>query len=377
VNVIPYHEAIAAYGQWSRAVAAKPLPMVAEDQDDETNPLLTLAAKAIQIHGHRIEKGLPPRGELYLAVRSLATLCKISTLKTALVDVAHRIKGAPNMNKLERMVKHADTLLKAGELDAAEALIDTITKMLKARHRVLVEHDDTENGDDGDYSDDSNPSMSAHNNDSENNDDGETLDEDEEDDEEEDIGKASIASLINTNNAANRPGTLLSTRQLPTSYNTGVTQAVRAATPQAFDVLVRAIMARDGVTRTQAQARARLEHPEEYQSYQTFNAGSATNEQQSRRNIGSHIGKSAPPTFEDHVMTEMRKGVTREVAGQRVMQMYGNTLVRSDIQKSEIAGAVFENVADDLWKNDPSMSRTEALRTARRTNPSLFKRMQR
>jgi hypothetical protein len=90
------------------------------------------------------------------------------------------------------------------------------------------------------------------------------------------------------------------------------------------------------------------------------------------------VAKSAPPmTFEDYVDLEvMRKGVTREIAGQRVAQAHGFTLPHR-ISKADVASADFADAAEAVWQDDTSLSRTEALRKARLENPRLYKRMQR
>jgi hypothetical protein len=352
LNEVSYLEAIDAYQRWARAVAAKQIPMLGED--DEPNPLISLAAKAVQIHEHRIEKGLAPRGELILAVHSLATLCKIRTLQSALTNVAEQISGVKGMTKLEQMTKHARALLDAGNLDAAEALIDEITKRLK--HKVTVESGD--DGEDGDYSDVISPSLDAKNTDRENNDgdNGETMDDEEEDDtdDEKSVSKASINEVVRTHSEANRPGSLSASRH-PSSSNAR----------HKFLGLVQDIRNKHGVPQTEAMAIARQYHPDTFADYQKQEASPRS------------IGKAAPLTFEDHVAREMAKGCTEQVGQQRVMQMYGNTLLRTDIKKSEIAGAVLEDAANEIWKADASMSRTEALRAARRANPTLYKRMQR
>jgi hypothetical protein len=103
------------------------------------------------------------------------------------------------------MFKQAKTLLDSGDLDGAEQLIDSLTKMLKARHRVTVEHDDT------DYQDVSNPAAS----DTENNSDNDGEDDEEEDD---DLQKSSINEVLRTHSDQNRPGSLSESKH-PSSSN--------------------------------------------------------------------------------------------------------------------------------------------------------------
>src|SRR5262249_45229085 len=75
---------------------------------------------------------------------------------------------------------------------------------------------------------------------------------------------------------------------------------------------------------------------------------------------------------------EMARGAsTYEVAAQRVVNAYGNTLPHEEFAKGATDIAVtFCKYADDFVDGDSTMPRTEALRAARLANPSLFRALQ-
>jgi hypothetical protein len=92
------------------------------------------------------------------------------------------------------------------------------------------------------------------------------------------------------------------------------------------------------------------------------------------------VTKSAPE-FEQLVANEMRKRrVTREVAAQRIMNTYGSAALRAGgngiAKRAEALEDDFNKRAEDLWL-DSSLDRCEALRETRKSNPQLFRRMQR
>jgi hypothetical protein len=354
VSVTDHQQAMTAYREWARRTAQNELFGTVGD-DDEPNPLIALAAKAVQIHDHRLQKQLPPRGELFLAVHSLATLHKIRTLQSALANVAHKIsleKGVTDMSSLlHKLMKQASTLLNSGNLDAAEALLNELEKRLK--HKVTVESGD--DGEDG-YSDDSNPSLDAKNSDRANNDGEDDEELGDEEDDEDGVSKASINEVVRTHSEANRPGSLSESKH-PSSSNAR----------HKFEALVQDIKNKHGVPQTEAMAIARQYHPGTFADYQKQEASPRS------------IGKVAPPTYEDLVNVEMKKGVTREVAGQRVAQLHGFRAFdnQTSFAKADIASAALEDVADQVYQSDASLSRCEALRKARLSNPTLFRRMQR
>jgi hypothetical protein len=267
----------------------------------------------------------------------MQTLTTIRKMQHDLAEVERFTKGAP-MPSFEQMLKRAQMLLKSGDLGGAEAITDRLMAAIKAKPSAA---DD----DEYDESDGSNPSMDAQD------------DEDDEEDDQDSVGKRltkdSVNAFVRTHDDNNRPGTLSSSKH-PSSSNSR----------HKFLALVADIKNSHGVPASQAMALARQYHPGVFDDYQ-------------KHAPTTNISKSAPMDFETAVEVEMRKGVTREVAGQRVMQMYGNLLPRTNIQKAEVAGAALEDIADQAWQSDAGLSRTEALRKARLENPTLFRRMQR
>jgi hypothetical protein len=147
---------------------------------------------------------------------------------------------------IDRLQKRVDSLCR--EIDNAVAL--------KARHRVIVEHDDGNgNGDDdGDYGDgDSNPSMDASeaDDDEDNGNPGNDVDDDDDDeDAEEEFSKAeSIGQLLQSNDPTNRPGALRSERHSSPGHTTAPPPAL---TRTKFDAQVERIMREENMNRTRA-----------------------------------------------------------------------------------------------------------------------------
>src|SRR6516225_78242 len=85
------------------------------------------------------------------------------------------------------------------------------------------------------------------------------------------------------------------------------------------------------------------------------------------------VNKSAPPTYEDLVAAEMKKGCNFQTAAQRVAQLHGFRAFdnQTSFAKADVASAALENVADSLHQSDASLSRCEALRAARKARPDL------
>jgi hypothetical protein len=126
------------------------------------------------------------------------------------------------------------------------------------------------------------------------------------------------------------------------------------------------------ILRYQRQRRARILHPDVYQSYQQFNASSPTNEQWNRR-AGYGLAKSAS-TYENLVATEIRKGCNYEIAAQRVAQAHGfRALDSSPMMKSQIVGR-FERKVNSLIAK--GYDGTTACQIVREADPLLYKAMQ-
>jgi hypothetical protein len=276
-----------------------------------------------------------------------------------------------------------------------DADIDNLTKKVnalvadidnavaKARHRVIVEHDDGNGDDDGDYGDgDSNPSMDASEADDDENGNGNPGNDvdDDEDEEDNDLGKAErTAAYQATNSAADRPGAL--EHSTHRSAGLGNTPAVQPSGRHKFTALSEKIAREENVSKTEAQSRARTRFPDVYRSYQDYLAGSSAQEQQSSRNAyRASYSKRAPVTAEDYIAAEIRKGFSPEMAAQRVAQLHGfRAFDRVDAitKRSNDTAAMFEWTAEHHWCDDASLSRTDALRKARLENRKLFRRYQR
>ena len=117
--------------------------------------------------------------------------------------------------------------------------------------------------------------------------------------------------------------------------------------------------------------RARAEFPDDYQTFQRQHSSDPTSAQAVRRNnVG--VGKRTS-TFEDLVASEMRKGCTEEIAGQRVLQQYGSHALRSrvDFSKGESIVTRFMTRVDEVMVRD-WCDRTSAMETVRKEEPVLF-----
>jgi hypothetical protein len=238
----------------------------------------------------------------------------------------------------------------------------------KARHRVIVEHDDGNgNGDgDGDYGDgDSNPSMDA----SEADDDddngngnpgnGNDLDDDDEEDDDNTLavakaldGTDSNTYLINQHSTANRPGALK--------------HSTHSAPRHKFEALVDKIKNDQDCPKSEAMAIARQHYPDVYRSYQ-------------RHTSNSDTSKRAPSTFEDLVNVEIAKGCNYEIAAQRVAQLHGFRAFDYGSRITKRRGDLlyeFQKRVDEIMFKD-GVDATEATRRARLEDWRLFSAMQR
>jgi hypothetical protein len=158
-------------------------------------------------------------------------------------------------------------------------LVSEIEHVAKAKHTYTFSHDDHT---DGDYEDVSNPSTDAT--------DSQNSDDDEEDDG-DDMQKATINAAQLRNDRTYRPGDLPVSDHFKQRHK--------------FEALTDKIKNEQGIPASEAQAYVRRIYPDVYRSYQRFTSDSTA--------------KRAP----DLVELEMRKGVTREVAMQRIAQLHG------------------------------------------------------
>jgi hypothetical protein len=252
------------------------------------------------------------------------------------------------------------------EVDALIAKIDALDpNIAKARHQVIVTHDDgNDDGDDGDEIDASSPSADYDGDDN-------NGDDDDEDDDDEPVEKrAPVFAKLGTpgpgphdvtgayqqsNSEADRPG------QLSTSRHK-TQQPITSS--ESFDSVIHRIMERDSTPYHVAMATARLEAPRAFREYQS----------------GGAVTKSAP-SFDARVESEMFKHhVTREVAQQRIINTFGSTAMTRDgaamAKRAEALEEVFTAQAEDLWADDARLDRCSALREIRKRCPALFKKLQ-
>jgi len=91
-----------------------------------------------------------------------------------------------------------------------------------------------------------------------------------------------------------------------------------------------------------------------------------------RRRIRHHDQQVKKMTYEDAVATEIAKGCSRELAEQRAMYQYGNTLPRSNVVKGiDTVTTRFMKRCDDIMVRD-GCSRTKAMQKARQENAAEF-----
>jgi hypothetical protein len=252
--------------------------------------------------------------------------------------------------------------------DAIDELADRVNEVVakinnlvgKARHRVIVEHDDGLDGDpmdDGDgYEDVSNPSMEADNSDNDGDNESDDGDNSDDDEEEDDAGvtKASINAVLRENSEADRPGRLKSSDHGRTRHK--------------FEALTDKIKNDHGIPKSQAMAYARQQYPDVYRSYQNHVSSSSTS-----------YAKRGPTTAQDLIAAEIRKGFSPELAGQRVAQLHGFRAfdtVTPRFAKGVNLEYTFLKRAEEIMDVD-QVDATEALRRARLEDPRLFRAFQR
>lgn len=342
--------------------APEPMPEFAtaraEDEgqqgDEQANPLIKLAHAACRLGFDRIAKGEPPRTALAAAQAALSGAVKCRRVlqslqldRIAAVDrpcqegaVASIIKRDPTVERTSMNYSALES-----QVDDLIAKIDSELAIDKARRRrVVVEHED-----DGDTWSEHADSMSDGNNA-----DLSDLSDDEDPEDEEDgqeIEKASINASISRNDMSNRPG--------------AVSSSTHGQGRHKFEALADKIRNDEGVPKSSALAMARTRFPDVFASYQAH----------LRR--PDNAFKAAPGTYEQLVSEQIAKGFSPAMAAQRVANLYGyRAFDNRTISKREGVQDAFERCADNIWKGDETLSRTEALRAARREQPRLFKAMQ-
>jgi hypothetical protein len=316
-----------------RAPALVPAQPV--DDGRPCNPLVKMAYTAMQA-GHLPIAAKVLRTLHDIEIEKIAAVTKpAQQLATARLIKSDNSKEPPmNINKLEADI---DSLL--AKIDKALALDDFGKRKQKMTHHHVQTYDDG-------YDDVSNPAVHL---DGEDGDDEELEDDADEEEDGEDVQKASINEYLRTHSTTDRPGALSSSTHKPNRHK--------------FDALRDKIKNDRGVPATTAAHMARTEFPDVFADYQDH---------------GKQIyNKRAPTTYEDMVEAEMAKGCNRVTAGQRVLHAYGTSLPHRNISKAAVAQHDFDERAQDIYQDDTSLTRCEAMRKARLDNPGLYKRMQR
>jgi hypothetical protein len=111
---------------------------------------------------------------------------------------------------------------------------------------------------------------------------------------------------------------------------------------------------------------ARQHYPDVYRSYQGHTNNSDTS-------------KRAPTSFDDLVAQEMKKGVTAEIAGQRIAQLHGFRAFDHGSRITKRRGDLlyeFQKRVDEIMYAD-GVDATEATRRARQEDARLFSALQR
>jgi hypothetical protein len=266
------------------------------------------------------------------------------------------------------LLKQAERAMNSGNLDTAEALVN------KALRGALNNNKNGNNSADDNENDFDSPSATSQSDDGSYDD----TDDDGEDDD-GDLNKVSAFAERFIHDHKNMQASV--SRQHPASPRfTDATSATGARTRHKFDAMVDHVKERDGVSRNEAMTRARQEFPRVYQSFQEHLASEPTVSQHLSRGGGrNQVGKRAVgTTFEQMVSAEMRKGVTAEIAAQRVCQLHGFRALdaRSTIAKS--ADRIGDRFQEEVYKiaDETGCDLTEASQIARRQHPELYKVLQ-
>jgi hypothetical protein len=286
-----------------------------------------------------------------------------------------KANGATSMSSTERDLALAEALLKRGELDEAEQLMDKCERIVKAQQAAADAGDDDQ--DDEDALDDTD-------------DDGDGEDDGQDDDDEDDVAKSfrednityphdDLTDAMNEHRQVEHP------------------QLTTHPTWHRFMERARTIAARDGCPLHVAMQRARGEMGADFISdlrqpisavkklglpktpplypesdLQDELASSSREKKRTHRRRVRHHNQQVK-SHEDAVADQMSKGLSREIAEQRVMYAYGNTLPRSDIAKAAGDSLVTTFMAKvDACMINEEVDRTEAMRRIRKRHQGLF-----
>jgi hypothetical protein len=202
-------------------------------------------------------------------------------------------------------------------------------------------------------------------------------DDGEPDDDDEDASNPSLEKAADSGMAfdhRNMGPVAVDHEHQATTHRTGLWPSTQQPDRHKFHSRIEFVQQRDGVNRSTAMGRARLEYSADYENFQRWQSGTTAQQQQSDRSVK----RAAPETFEDLVSAEIRKGVNMEVAGQRVLQRYGSQALRNRFLLAKGASEIserFEKRLDAIQARD-LCSRTDAQRTLRKEDPRLFSTLQ-
>jgi hypothetical protein len=259
----------------------------------------------------------------------------------------------------------AERLIAEGDLDAATAAVRQFERVVKARHKVTVEHDD---GDPDDWSEEA----TAPDGDGED----DSSDDSEDDEENDNVPMRAKKGFQQNYNLMDRGhanmATPRSSAHKPAYTGTSTTSATTAPRRHKFDALVEKTMRENGgMSKTGAMQLCRRLYPEIFRDY---NSSSAQIQQSARSGVNEYA-KRAPVTFESLCEEEIRKGCTTLVqAQQRVIQMYGNAVPPSAISKGRDLTEVFQDEVESV-ADETGCSLVEASQYVRKARPNLFRAM--
>lgn len=288
------------------------------------------------------------------------------------------MNNMPNLSLIEKMIEN-------DELDSADRELTKLEKIIKAA-QPADDDDDEDLEDDPAEEDDSDE-------------DGE-----DEDDGMQKLGPRTLPpryphddltdAFVNHQNIG---ADVTPTKHSPLAgtYATGVTDVVQQPMRHAFDDEVDRIKQRDGVSRSAAMSRARIENPALYTAYQQFLSGQTTSQQAMARSRvmekmsdsdkeqlreagaaarGKKKKRPRQQTHEDAVADQVAKGFDPVTAEQRVLHQYGNTLPRRNDELAKAADSIiskFMRMVDQEMRAS-RCERHEAMRKVRLAEPDLY-----
>jgi hypothetical protein len=264
-------------------------------------------------------------------------------------------------DELARIIKSAEAAMARGDLDRAEALVNSVMRKQAA--------DDEDEGMEDTWSEHADAESDGNNASLDDDEEESDFEDDENDDEDDPAVIKAEAFVANHRNMSDT----VSRGHHPETYRTGISPTVSQPQRHKFDARVEYIADRDSCSKTEAMSRARQEYPETYSNYQQHLARQRTSAQHVVRG-GHFIGKRTPTTYEDLVSAEIRKGCSHEIAGQRVAQQHGFAAMRTRSTFAKAADTIsdrFNKRVDQIAFED-GCGLDEATRRARIENPRLY-----